>query len=810
MTELPTQARIVVIGGGAMGCSTLYHLAALGIEDAVLLERHQPTSGTTWHSAAQVRQLRSTNNLTQLIKYSAELYARLEAETGQATGWRRTGSLSLATTSDRFTHIKRQASLAHTFGVEAEVVGPEEAKRLWPLIRTDDVIGAVFAPDDGRVNPSDLCAALLKGAKARGARVFEETEVTGIEVEAGRVRSVGTDRGRIACEIVVDCAGLWGRRVGAMAGVSVPLHACEHFYLLTKPIPGIEGHLPTLGDHDHYLYLRDDVGGLLVGCFEPKAKGIAVEDLPADFAFGMLNEDWDHFEPMMRHALKRVPALETAEVRMLLNGPESFTPDGGFLLGEAPEVGGFFVGCGMNSMGLASAGGAGKALAEWVVAGEPSMDLWSVDIRRFAPFQANPGFLAERIPEVLSLHYAIGYPGREPETGRDLRLGPLHDRLAGKNARFGERHGWERALYFGERAATLGYGRPAWFDQVASECPATREAAALFDQSSFAKLLLEGPDAEAFLQRVAANDVARPVGAIVYTGMLNDSGGYESDLPVFRLAEDRFLLVTGTGQGIRDASRLRRLIGEGERVVLSDITSGLAVLALMGPRSRDILARVSDADLSLEGFPLYSHREIAIGHAMVRAARLSYVGELGWELYVPVESAAGVYDRLMAAGAADGLEDAGLYAMASLRLEKGYRAWGHDLTPDDTPLEAGLEFAVAMGKSTPFIGREALLRQAEAGIGKRLVHVTIPDSSLHPLGDEPIVRDGRIVGQLRSAAFGHSLGHGVGIGYVSLDGVAAEAFVAEGGFEIELALERFPASLSLSPPFDPTGARMRL
>jgi 4-methylaminobutanoate oxidase (formaldehyde-forming) len=599
-----------------------------------------------------------------------------------------------------------------------------------------------------------------------------------------------------------------------MAGVSVPLYACEHFYILTKPLPGIDGHLPPLGDHDSHLYMRDEVGGLLVGCFEPNAKGLPLEKLPQDFAFELLDEDWDHFEPMMQLALHRLPVLETAEVKMLLNGPESFTPDGGFLLGEAPEVAGFFVGCGMNSMGVTSAGGAGRALAEWIVAGEPNLDLWPVDIRRFAPAHANPAFLAARIPEELCRHYAIAYPGLEPETGRGLRLGPLHDRLAAAGARFGVRAGWERPLWFAgpDEAATvpLRFGRPAWHDAVASECRAAREAVALFDQSSFAKLLVEGPDAEAFLGRMAANDMAVPPGRIVYTGLLNARGGYESDLTVFRLAEDRYMLVTGSGQGIRDAAWLRRHIGEAERVAITDVTAGLAVLALTGPNSRDILASVSDADLSLAGFSPYSHREIAIGPATVRAARLSYVGELGWELYSPPETAAGVYDRLIAAGAEHGLRNAGIYALTSLRLEKGYRAWGPDVTPDDTPLEAGLGFAVAWDKPIPFLGRDALLRQREAGIEKRLVHLRIMDDSVHPLGDEAILQEGRIVGQVRSAAFGHTLGCGVAIGYISIGSESAEAMIDRGGFEIEMALERFRAALSLAPFHDPEGRRMRV
>ena len=811
---LPTQADIVVIGGGVMGCSTLYHLAKFSSgKRIILLERKQLTSGTTWHSAAQVRQLRSTNNLTKLIKYSSELYASLEAETGQSTGWTQTGSLSIATNPDRFTHIKRQVSLAKVFGVEADVIPVTEAAEKWPLMRTDDVIGVVFSPNDGRVNPSDLCAALAKGARANGAQIFEGTEVTDIEVVKGRVKSVETAEGRIECETVINCAGLWGRRIGAMAGVSVPLYACEHFYLLTKPIDGIIGHLPTLSDHDGYLYIRDDVGGILAGCFEPGAKPLPLENLPKDFAFDLLNEDWDHFEPMMLNALHRIPALETAEARMLLNGPESFTPDGAFLMGEAPEVHGFFVGCGMNSVGVASGGGAGKALAEWVLAGEQPMDLWSIDIRRFAPFHSDDALLRARIPEELGLHYAIHYPGREPTTARDLRKGALHERLAVKGAQFGARMGWERANWFaGPRdvlPAPLRFGKPAWFDAVARECRTAREDVALFDQSSFAKIMVEGADAEDYLQRVAAADVSGEPGRVIYTGLLNERGGYESDLTIFKVAADRYLIITGTSQPTHDMHWLTGNIASGEHVTLTDVTDSMTVLSVMGPKSRELLARVSSADLTNKGFPQFTQREIPIGPATARAARLSYVGELGWELYIPTADAPAIYDALVAAGADLDVADAGTFALTSLRLEKGYRAWGQDVTPDDTPLEAGLSFATKLKTNLPFTGREALEEQRARGITRRLVHVSLTDPAIFPLGDEPILRDGQVIGQLTSAGYGYTLGHGVGIGYIRLKGIKPADIVGLTGCEIELAAERHAVSLSIKPPFDASGSRMR-
>ena len=811
--DLPTQASVVVIGGGVIGCSTLYHLARAGIDDAILLERRQLTCGTTWHSAAQVRQLRSTNNLTQLIKYSTQLYARLEEETGQATGWTRTGSLSIATSADRMTHIRRQAALARLFDVEAEIIGPQEAAGLWPMMRSDDIVGAVYSPNDGRVNPSDLCAALVKGAKSHGARVFEDTAVTGFDIKNGRVQGVRTQDGAIACEKVVNCAGLWGRQVGAMAGVSVPLYACEHFYLLTRPVEGMGAHMPTLSDHDGYLYIRDEVGGVLAGCFEPHARALPLEKLPNDFAFDLLNEDWDHFEPMLMNAIHRIPALETAEAKMLLNGPESFTPDGAFLLGEAPEVSGFFVGCGMNSVGVASGGGVGRALADWVISGEQPMDLSSVDIRRFAPFHAEETFLKERIPEELGLHYAIGYPGRELETARNLRLGPVHDRLKMNGARFGVRMGWERANYFADPGfpdpAPLGFGKPSWHAFVAQECHAARNDVAVFDQSTFAKLAVEGRDALQLLQRLAANNVDVAEGRVVYTSLLNARGGIESDLTIFPLAPDRFLLVTGTSQPVHDRHWIARNVSEGEQVAIRDTTEETAVLSVMGPKSKALLSQLGDADLSLDGFPLFTFRDIEVAGVRIRAARLSYVGELGWELYIPWDKAGAVYDALFEEGASLGILDAGAMALTSLRIEKGYRAWGHELSCEDTPLEAGLGFATKLKTDIPFLGREALERQKAEGLARRLVHFVLEDGDAWPLGDEPILQAGRPVGQLTSAAFGHTLGRAVGMGYVRLDGRSATEAVEAGGFEIDIASTPFPARASLEPPFDPRGARMR-
>lgn len=811
---LPAAAEIVIIGGGIIGCSTAYHLAKLGKRDVLVLERAKLGSGTTWHSAAMVRRLRSTPSLTNLTKYSVELYNALEAETGQSTGWIGCGSLSIATTPDRLTHIRRQASLARALDLDVREVGPEEIQKLWPIARTSDVIAGILSPGDGRVSPTDVLAALVRGARASGVRFIEDTPVNGFRIENGRVRAVETPSGAIATDSVVLCGGLWSRQIGAMAGVSVPLYACEHYALITKAFEGIYPGMPILGDHDSHMYIRDEGGGLMVGCFEPRAKPIDVSELPQDFSFGLLKEDWDQFEPIMAGAIHRIPALETAEARMLLNGPESFTLDNSFLLGEAPELRGFYMGCGMNSVGMASGGGAGRALAEWIVEGEPTTDLWSVDVRRFGRIRDNIRVLRERAAENLSLHYALGQPGREFETGRNLRQTPLHARLAARGAFFGERAGWERASWFQpagrERVENeLTFARPRWFDQVAAEHKAARERVAVFDQSTFGKILVQGRDAAAFLQRVCAAQIDVPDGQLVYSPILNDRGGYESDVVVQRHGEAVFMIVTGAAQPTRDLHVLRSRVRPDEFVALTDVTSALATLSVMGPRSRDLLARLTPARLDNAAFPYMTQKEIEIGGTVARAARISYVGELGWELYVPTEAAGHLYDALLEAGGELGLADAGTFALGSLRLEKGFCSWGHDIGPDDTPLEAGLAFTTKLNSNIDFVGRAALEAQRRAGPGRRRILVRAEDPEVLLLGTEPIVADGRIVGQITSAGYGHTVGRSVGMGYVRLDGRSPAELVEGSRWHIEVALERVPAAASLRPLHDPQGARLR-
>jgi heterotetrameric sarcosine oxidase gamma subunit len=708
--------------------------------------------------------------------------------------------------------LERGASMARCFGVEVEVISPSEAGRRWPLLRIDDLVGALWLPRDGRTNPIDTTRALARGAQKGGARIVENIAVTGIHRRHGAVAGVSTPIGEIACEVVVNCAGMWARELGRLAGVAVPLHASEHFYIVTDPMPGVTTDLPILRDTDGGIYVREEVGGLLMGGFEPVAKPWGMGGIPESFAFALLPEDWEHFEILMEQAIVRIPALASAPVRRHVNGPESFTPDGRYLLGEAPECRNFYVAAGFNSIGIASAAGAGKAVAEWIVGGEPPMDLWDVDIRRMAPFQANPRYLRDRTVEMVGLLYAMHWPFRQPETARGVRQSVLHERLAARGACFGVVMGWERANWYAlpgmESAYRYSYGRQNWFPCAAEEHRAVREAVGLFDQSSFAKFRLEGPDATDVLQRLCANDVDIAVGRIVYTPMLNRRGGIECDLTVTRLAEHAYLIVSAAAAATHDADWIRRHLGEA-RAMLTDVTSAYAVLGVMGPLSRALLARLTDADLSSGGFPLGASREIWLASAPVRATRISYVGELGWELYIATEFTPGVYEAIVAAGEDLDLRHAGYHAMDSLRLEKAYRSWGHDIGPDDTPLEAGIEFAVRLDKATAFLGREALVAQHAQPLRRRLVAFTLEDSQPLLYGDEPIWRDGALVGRITSGAYGHTLGRAVGLGYVArLDGVDDD-FVGSGRWEVEIACARVPARPWLTSPYDPMSLRLR-
>jgi len=790
--SLPNHVSVVVIGGGVMGCSTLYHLAKFGA-DAILLERNKLTSGTTWHSAAQVRALRSSQNLTRMIQYSVELYSQLEAETGQSVGWIQEGSLSIATSEDRLTLIKRQEALAHAYGIEATSISPGEALERWPLMNADDVIGAVWSPEDGRVSPSDVCAALVKGAKSLDAKLFEDTGVTGILTENGKIKGVETTQGSVMCDAIALCGGLWSREIGAMAGADVPLLACEHFYLLTKPVDGITGNMPTLSDHDNYLYIRDDSGGLLVGCFEPMGKPIAPGVLDESFEFGLLPEDWDHFEPMMMNALNRLPALETAEVKMLLNGPESFTPDGSFMLGETAETRGLFLGCGMNSMGVAAGGGAGMNLAHQIVHGHTAYDLSEADAKRFAPIFNSVEHLMARAPEILGTHYEIPLPGKQLKTARNIRTLPLHDAYVKEGAQFGQFYGWERPLYFGPAPKKLTFGRPAWHSLVEAEVRAAHEKAAIFDASSFGKIEVTGPDAEAFLLKVCSGFMARAPGAVIYSAMLNDRGTFESDLTAQRIADDHYRLFVGTTSIKRDLAWLARHSEEFD-VALEESTETYAVLGLMGPDAARIVAQCGAPELGDLGYFKVGPAHIAGQH--VRAARMSYVGEAGWEFTMRAESAHTVYDALITSGA----RPAGLYAQTSMRIEKGFCAMGHELDGDVTPLDTGLDFATR--KKGGYIGAEVLAAQREAGTISQVVSLKFDNTAAVPLGHEPIYAGGEMVGQTSSASYGFRVGAPIALAH-------AKGLSDGQRVQVDIARDLFDATVTIGPLYDPHGTRMK-
>jgi 4-methylaminobutanoate oxidase (formaldehyde-forming) len=812
MAELPTRARVVVVGGGIIGTSVAYHLTRLGWSDVVVLEQGHLSGGTTWHAAGLVGQLRATEGGTRLVQYSASLYESLEAEVGLSTGWKRVGGVTVARTPDRMTQLRRTAASAAAYGLECELMTPAQALERWPLLRTDDLVGALWLPGDGTANPTDVTQALARGARLGGAQVFEQVRVLDVLLDDTTVTGVRTNHGDIEAEVVVNCAGQWAAQVGAMAGVTVPLHSAEHFYVVTDQIEGVHPELPILRDPDGYTYVKEEVGGLVVGGFEPEAKPwVSPQDVPYPFEFQLLEEDWEHFSVLMDSALHRIPVLEHTGIRKFYNGPESFTPDNQFLLGPAPEVCGFYVGAGFNSVGIASAGGAGRALAEWIVEGEPTSDLTTVDIRRFARFHGNSRWLRDRVAEVLGLHYEIPWPDREMRTARPFRRSPLHQELADAGARFGSKMGWERPNYFAppDFEPTPTWDKPDWLPYVVQEHLATRSAVSVFDQTSFSKYLVTGPDAEDTLQWLCTADVAVAPGRVVYTGMLNARGTYESDVTVTRLSSTEYLVVSSAATTERDQDHIRRHLLDGSRITVVDLTSSYAVLGVMGPASRTLLSRLTGADLV--EFPFATSREIDLGHATVRATRMTYVGELGWELYVPTEFAVGVHEDLLAAGGDLGVTRAGYYAIDSLRLEKGYRAFGRELTPDYGPVEAGLLFACKLKGDVDFLGRAALERARAEGPRRKLVWFAVSDPDVMLWGGELVVRDGRPAGQVMSAAWGATVGAAVGLAYVwdPDGGVVGKDWLLGASYEVDVAGTRVAASVSLRPLVDPDGTAVR-
>jgi glycine cleavage system aminomethyltransferase T/glycine/D-amino acid oxidase-like deaminating enzyme len=823
MAELPSEARCVVIGGGIIGCSVAYHLAKLGWKDIVLLERKRLTSGTTWHAAGLIGQLRGSSTLTKLAKYSAALLPELEAETGLSTGYRQNGSLSLALSEERLEELKRQATMGRVWGVEATMVSPAEARAKHPLIDLEGVTGALWIPANGQADPANVAQALAKAARQRGVRIFENTKVTGIRHGGGGVTGVDTSAGPIRAEYIVNCAGLWAREVGRMAGVNVPLLAAEHFYVVTDASPDIPRNLPVLRVPDECAYVKEEAGKLLVGFFEPTGKPLPDHRIPDDAEFLSLPEDWEHLSRELELAAERLPILKRVGLRTFFNGPESFTPDGRWVLGEAPNLRNFFVAAGFNSIGIQTAGGAGMAIAEWMEAGEPTFDLTAYDIRRCQPFHGNAAYLADRIGEALGLHYADQFPYRSPVSARGVRTTPLHERLAARGACFTESAGWERAAWFlpdaararGEKAEwRYGWGRQPWLAHVAEEHKAARSGVGLFDLSTFGKIRVEGRDAEAVLQLICANDVAVPPGRIVYTPWLNRNGGVEADVTVSRLSGDAFLVVTPTASVLRDLAWLKRHIPDGAHCVATDVTAGEACLGVMGPRSRELLTPLVNIPLDNAAFSFSSWREIEIGYAVARAHRISFVGELGWEIYVPVDMARHVFDTLAARGADVGLRLCGTQALNSCRLEKAYRDCGHDMASTDHVLEAGLGFAVkldkARGRFGDFIGRDGVLRRKQAGLSRRLLQFLLADPRPLLYGNEAILRDGRVAGYLTSGAHGHHLGAAVGLGYVACSPDEGAGELLSSTYAIEVAGEQVAARASLEPLYDPKGARLRM
>ena len=810
--ELPERAQVVVVGGGIIGCSIAYHLARRGVTDVLVLEQGQLTGGTTWHAAGLVSQLKSSHSLTRLATYSARLFESLEEETGQATGYRTSGSISVAADHERYEELLRGLSMARTVGVEARVLGLDELGERWPLLRTDDLVGAIHLPQDGQTSPVDTTMALARGAQARGVRILEGVEVTALRREGTRCTGVETDAGSVEAETVVLASGMWTRQLAAGAGVHIPLQACEHYYLVTEPLEGITPGMPTVRDPSNHAYFKEETGKLMVGFFEPRGKVWRLDGIPRDISFLQLEEDWDHLGPILERAVHRVPALAEAGLQLVFNGPEAFTPDGNYHLGAVPELDRCFVAAGFNSVGIQSAGGAGWVLADWIVDGHPPIDLWAVDPRRSFPFECDPSFLAQRIPESLGLLYAMHWPFRQYESARGVLTTPLHERLTAAGAAFGSVAGWERPLWFagvGQQPVDRPtYGRASFTDAMERECRAVRDAVGLFDQSSFATFSVTGPDAVRLLDHLSANAVDVAPGRVVYTQWCNEQGGIEADLTVTRRGEEDLLVVTAAATRRRDLAWLERH-ARGHRVQVEDHTGRFGVLGVMGPASRALLSELTNADLGREAAPFGSARRIEVAGIDTLALRISYVGELGWELYVDTADVLALYDAIVVAGQGHGLRHAGFHAMNSLRLEAGSRHWGDDLGDHDTPLEAGLGFAVAFDKPGGFLGREALERQRTRPLTRRLVQLRLEDPDRLLYHDEPILRDGELVGRTTSAMWSTLEQRSLAMGYVTADVAVDADHLAAGRWQIEVAGTPIAATVSLRSFYDPTSARLR-
>lgn len=810
-TPLPAQAQVIVIGGGIAGCSTAYHLAKQGVGDVVVIEKGQLTSGSTWHAAGLVGQLRASANITRLLQYSVDLYQSLEALTGLSTGWKSTGSIRLCCTKDRRIEIERQVATARSYGIDAEFLSPGQIAELCPAMSTTGIDSGVYISSDGNVNPSDLTQALARGARQLGVKFIEHTTVLGITLNNHGVSGIETSSGSIDCEQVAICAGLWSREIAHLAGANIPLIPSFHQYMVTEPIEGIVPGMPGIRDPDRLTYFKEEVGGLAAGGYESNPVPYDGKPSADDPDFRLFPEMTDHFAQFMPGMVERFPQLESVGIKRWFRGLESFTEDTHFILGELPEVRGLFCACGFNAMGIAAGGGAGMALAQWMRDGESPFDLWPVDIRRFSAYHRSDRQLGLRVLEGQGHHYAMHWPHFEFQAGRPLRRSALYDRLKASGACFGSKSGWERANWFARdnkpAVDTHTFGRPEWHDAVGAEHTACRECVALFDQSSFVKLLITGLDAESLLQRLCATDVAVAPGTVRYAPMLDRHGGIACDLTVARLSPTDYYLVSGTAMATHDIDHIARHIRPAENVSVVDITSGYGVLGLMGPQSRTLLQRLAESDLGRDVFPFGTMQEVMIAGAPVRVLRISFVGELGYELHVPTEYLLTVFDTLHDAGVEHGLVNAGYRAIDSLRLEKQFCAWGAEIGPDHSLLEAGLGFAVDQNKAD-FVGRDAVYAQRSAPLKKILATFIITgDQPL--LGGETIYRDGEVVGWITSGGFAHSFVCPVGLGYVRREQGVDTDYLASGCYELDVAGTRFPAEISLRALYDPTGARMR-
>lgn len=815
LNQLPSQADIVIIGGGVVGCSIAYHLTKLGIRDVVLLERKQLSCGTTWHAAGLVGQLRATRNLTELAKYTTDLLFSLEKETGQSTGFKQNGSISVALTTERMEELQRGASMANNFGLTVDILSPQDILAKYPYLSLDKVVGGVFLPKDGQCNPVDVTQAYAKGARMGGAKVLENIKVQRILTENRRAVGVVTDQGDIRSSTVVIAAGMWSHELGRQTGVNLPLHAAEHFYVVTEPIKGLPGTLPVLRIPDEWAYYKEDAGKILLGCFEPKSKPWGMQGIREDFCFDSLPEDMDHFMPVLEKAASRFPLLEITGIQTWFNGPESFTPDNRYLLGEAAEIKDLFVACGFNSIGIQSSGGAGKVLAEWIRDRRPPMDLVDIEVQRMNPFQGTRQYLHDRTVETLGLLYQTHWPYYQYTTARGARRTHFYDVLKQAGAVYGELAGWERPNWFAQPGVKpeyeYSYYHQNWFGCTAAECRATRDAVALYDQSTMTKFMVQGRDALRVLERISCNRIDVPIGKMVYTQWLNDRGGIEADLTITRTGEQEFMVVSAAATHFRDLSYLRNHAEQADHCFVSDQTAGIPMLGVMGPNSRALMQQLAPhTDFSNEAFPFGTSKIIEIGYAQVRASRITYVGELGWELYIPGEFAMHVYERIREAGATHGLTMAGMHAMNACRMEKGYRHWGDDVSIEDNNIEAGLSFTVAYDKPVAFIGREALLEERESGIPKRrLLQFRLVDTDRLLYREEPIWVNGKRSGAITSGMYGHRIDASLGMGYVRADEPMTAEWIAAQKFEIEIGWKRYEARAQLAAFYDPKSERVK-